>query len=50
MNSLTSRLRSKTSLAVALYLLTGASLGLFAQAQMNALQLVQSGRPTVSSR
>ncbi len=50
MNSLTSRLRSRTSLAIALYLLTCASLGFFAHAQMNALNLVQNGRPTLSYR
>ncbi|MEO0378183.1 MAG: hypothetical protein AAF329_27015, partial [Cyanobacteria bacterium P01_A01_bin.17] len=48
MNSFTSRLRSRTSLAIAVYLLTGASLGLFAQAQMNALHLVHNGRPALS--
>jgi hypothetical protein len=46
MNLSTSRLRSRTGLAIGIYLLTCASLGLFAHAQMNALQLVQNSRPT----
>ncbi len=50
MNSLTSRIRSKTSVAIGLYLLVCASLGLFAQAQMNAMRLIQTGRPAISSR
>ncbi|MGF1603140.1 MAG: hypothetical protein ACFCU8_14170 [Thermosynechococcaceae cyanobacterium] len=50
MNSFTSRLRSRTSLAIGFYLLVCASLGLLAQAQMNALSLVQNSSPVLSHR
>lgn len=50
MNLIASRLRSRTSLAIGFYLLVCASLGLFAQAQMNALNLVQNSAPALSNR
>jgi hypothetical protein len=50
MNSLPSRLRSKTGLAICLWLLVCASLALFAQAQMNAMRLMDNSRPIVNHR
>lgn len=50
MNSLASRLRSKTGLAIGVYLLACISLGLLAHAQINAMNLVPNSRPTVSNR
>ncbi len=44
MNTLTSRICSKTSLAIGLYMMTMASLGFLAHAQINAMQLMQPGR------
>ena len=49
MTSLTSLLRSRTSLALGLYLLVLLSLGFLAHAQVDAMRLVQHARP-ISSR
>lgn len=45
MSSLTSALRSRTLLALGLYLLVLLSLGLLANAQVDAMRLVQHIRP-----
>jgi hypothetical protein len=46
MNSLPSLLRSKTSLALGIYLLVFASLFFLVDAQIHSMQLLQAGRPT----
>ena len=46
MHTLTSLLRSKTSLAITLVLLASTSLIFLASAQLRAFQLLQQGRPT----
>ncbi|WP_299484775.1 hypothetical protein [Acaryochloris sp. IP29b_bin.137] len=45
MNPFVSRLCSKTSLAIGLYISAMVSLGFLAHAQLTAMQLMQSGRP-----
>ncbi len=45
MNSLSSLVCSKTSLAVGLYILAFVSLGFLANAQVSSMQLFQAGRP-----
>ncbi|WP_299403802.1 hypothetical protein [Acaryochloris sp. IP29b_bin.148] len=45
MNSFTSRICSKTSLAIGLYLAAMVSLAFLAHAQLNAMQLIQTSRP-----
>jgi hypothetical protein len=46
MNSLSSLIRSKTSLALGIYVLAFASLFFLVDAQIHSMQLLQAGRPT----
>jgi hypothetical protein len=46
MNSLSSLLRSKTSMALGIYLLVFASLFFLVNAQIQSMQLLQAGHPT----
>ncbi len=50
MNSFSSLIRSKTSLAIGLYILVFVSLGVLARAQISAMQLVQPGRSALSGQ